>query len=480
MAEASSSPESEAPAPQSPAADDTGAIDLSDLEGVDEIEISPVDENGNPRSRREMRELRAQAIEALRAEAAREREAEAQRAEEAAVREAEEAAAREADAEAARLAEAAREQEAARLAEERCLAAERAETERAEAERAEAERAEAERAARQAEAAGEDAGGLAFDDVLAPTQPFTVADLQEAERPSDSAQAVDAEDVAEAHEPDEAAASDEAVPAAGEQKPRRRMPWRRNSEPQPAAEAALEDAVEQQPDPAPQDAPGTEAEAATEAEVLPEDREEAAEPGADAVPGAKSASSQSKGYSFPDIVPPEEWRSVFDDPETRVTPSPMPEQQANGQGGDFDDLISRAVAQEGGTGSSTSALILPSMPNDGRLSGPIGETGELFVTGSIDLPRSLGETGGHAALHESVEVDSEDTAFDHQAAREQGSGPVAARRAVSAMVPSSVPVVSETKKERSKLPLVLSLTGGALLLGVGALVVWGASNGMFG
>src|SRR5690606_24916676 len=107
-----------------------------------------------------------------------------------------------------------------------------------------------------------------------------------------------------------------------------------------------------------------------------------------------------ESYSFPDIQPPEEWRSVFDDPASRVVPE-------QGSGGDFDDLISRAVAQEGATGTTnTSALILPSMPDDtGGLSGPIGATGELYVTGSIDLPKSLGETGGHASIHDSIELD---------------------------------------------------------------------------
>ena len=181
-------------------------------------------------------------------------------------------------------------------------------------------------------------------------------------------------------------------------------------------------------------------------------------------------------YSFPDIAPPEEWRSVFDDPATRNVPSPAEEPQ-----GDFDDLISRAVAQEGST-NGTSALILPTMPEDtGGLTGPLGATGELYVTGSLRLPKSLGETGGHVSLHDSAEIDpitGAETVDEHGTVA--GPAPVSARHAVSARVVSGVPAVAKPTKERTKLPLVLGLTGGGLLVVVVGLGIWGASNGMFG
>ena len=40
--------------------------------------------------------------------------------------------------------------------------------------------------------------------------------------------------------------------------------------------------------------------------------------------------------------------------------------------------------------------------------------------------------------------------------------------------------VAQETKEKSKLPLVLILTGGGLVVAVGALLIWGASAGMFG
>lgn len=386
-----------------------------------------------------------------------------------------------------------------------------------------------------------------FDTLIAPpTEPFTVEELREASRAAEQAAAP----VAAAPEADVAAegagASDpevnevdssvapasEAPVDAVEGKSKRRFPWNRNKDagtPAPVVDEGAAGAVaapaEADGAPPVEDAPteaivideDTAAEIATDTvtsdegdvdvdaaviedlsvdaevvEATPVDSPIVADEAPAAAPVGKVASdadepaeaapkSASTGYSFPDIVPPEEWRSVFDDPASRQTPNGGQGAQASG---DFDDLISRAVAQEGAAATSnTSALILPSMPDDtGGLSGPLGGTGELYLTGSIELPKSLGETGGHSALHDSIEMDpiiGHDPA-EAQVTADHGPAPVSARHAVSARVPSSIPVVAKPTKERSKLPLVLSLTGGGLLVAVVGLGVWGASNGMFG
>jgi hypothetical protein len=187
-----------------------------------------------------------------------------------------------------------------------------------------------------------------------------------------------------------------------------------------------------------------------------------------------------KPYSFPDIVPPEEWRSVFDDNSSRATPLPT---TRNEEPGDFDDLISRAVAQEGAAGTSnTSALILPGVPDEtGGLAGPLGSTGELYVTGSIELPKSLGETGGHSALHDSIEIDPVVGVEPPVQAMtgDPGPVPVSAKSAVSARVPSGAPIVAKPTKEGSKLPLVLAITGGGLVVVVVGFGVWAVATGAF-
>ncbi|MFD5600562.1 hypothetical protein ACFWHR_10940 [Leucobacter sp. NPDC058333] len=392
-----------------------------------------------------------------------------------------------------------------------------------------------------------------FDSLMSPpTEPFTVDELREAEAAGDasvdpvdarsadgdqiSGEAQAAESAGSAEFAESAASqpvSDDAVAAAvgdAPAKSKRRFPWQRSksndqvadapvadSEPAvpevdaesasaepattvletaaPASEAVEIETVVDDPAPAqetPAEATPVEAAPVDAAlvEVLPAPAEPAehlpvveAEPAADPVPAPEQAEAvhpdQRTSYSFPDIAPPEEWRSVFDDPSGRQFPTPG-DAQGNG---DFDDLISRAVAQEGSTGGTgTSALILPTMPEDtGGLTGPLGATGDMYVTGSLKLPKSLGETGGHSALHDSIEMDPiTGDQLSEPGVSSDGPAPVSARHAVSARVDSGVPVVAKPTREKSKLPLVLSLTGGGLLVVVVGLGAWGASNGFFG
>lgn len=524
---------------------ETGALDLSEISEVmaepkpasqpktdGEIEISPFNDDGTPRSRREMRELREQALaERADAEPAAEAEAaelaepvvdsadadEAETAPEATAAEdvaadeapADESPAEEAPAEQGLAGETPAEPEAEPTPEP--IPAVRPKPAESRASEAEAAAPEAADEATGSEQLGQDpapadqTGALDFDTLIAPpTEPFTVAELQEAE--AAAADDLDDEDEPEAVSPAEAAPTE---------KPKRRFPWQRKAAADdaaaadaPAPEVSDEDAPAEQP---PADAVEADPAAGTEdersapdapaadlaAELSPGDERDPAadpvvvedvvaveetvaiaeitEPETAAEPDEPNP-EQKTSYSFPDIAPPEEWRSVFDDPASREVPD------QGGQGGDFDDLISRAVAQEGtSTTAGTSALILPSMPEDtGGLTGPIGTTGELYVTGSLKLPKSLGETGGHSALHDSIEIDpitGEESADVRMTG--EGPAPVSARHAVSARAASGLPVVKPVT-DRSKLPLVLSLTGGGLLIVVVALGVWGASNGMFG
>ena len=528
---------------------ETGALDLSEVSEATEpsadpepasapsaeaaeIEISPFNEDGTPRSRREMRQLREQAL-AERAAQAQPVEAEPQP-------EAPVEAAAQPEPEAATEPEAPAEPEAAEPEAPETLAEPEPEPEPEAAEApAEAEPApvveptaveppavetvvDETRVDETPEAADEPASPVLeaaplddepdFDSLIAPpTEPFTVAELREAEQA-----AADADGAEEAVGEEPGADED-----AAQSKPKRRF-WQRNKgaaeEPDEPAEPADEPA-EAVAEPAVAGDAGTDEVVADEAgtdevvaedagaleagaeqaesapdEVVPADEVDsgatatavipavpADEPVAEPAPKpeAEPSPEQKTSYSFPDIAPPEEWRSVFDDPSARV----VPDQGGKAGDGDFDDLISRAVAQEGSTGGTGSAaLILPAMPEDtGGLTGPLGGTGELYVTGSLKLPKSLGETGGHAALHDSIEMDPiTGTESDETQTTGQGPAPVSARHAVSARAASGMPVVAKPAKERSKLPLVLSLTGGGLLIAVIALGAWGASNGLFG
>jgi len=154
------------------------------------------------------------------------------------------------------------------------------------------------------------------------------------------------------------------------------------------------------------------------------------------------------------------WTSQLDAPIERAEP--------------FDQLLSRGGISHG-VPTTTNALILPSLPDQGPMSDALAKSGEVIVTGSIDLPRSFGATGVHPSQIDSSDVDR---LFDQV---EDGAGvgaPVAATRAISTQNNARA-MMAPPKKEGMNVPLVLAVTAGVLALGVVATLIIGAVAGLF-
>ena len=142
------------------------------------------------------------------------------------------------------------------------------------------------------------------------------------------------------------------------------------------------------------------------------------------------------------------------------TPVHAPEQS-------LDELINRGIGA-GGIPTTTNALILPSIPHQGPSVSPISNTGEIMITGSFDLPRSLGSTGAHPNLFDSSEMDH---MMDQLDADQLGgdSSPVSASRAVSTHA-STRGMLTPPKKQRASLPMILVVTTAVLAVSVLALL----------
>ena len=154
------------------------------------------------------------------------------------------------------------------------------------------------------------------------------------------------------------------------------------------------------------------------------------------------------------------WTSQLDAPIERAEP--------------FDQLLSRGGISHG-VPTTTNALILPNLPDQGPMSDALAKSGEVIVTGSIDLPRSFGATGVHPSQIDSSDVDR---LFDQV---EDGAGvgaPVAATRAISTQNNARA-MMAPPKKEGMNVPLVLAVTAGVLALGVVATLIIGAVAGLF-
>ncbi len=124
-----------------------------------------------------------------------------------------------------------------------------------------------------------------------------------------------------------------------------------------------------------------------------------------------------------------------------------------------------------GTVTTANALILPSIPSSGLANGPLTSTGEVIVTGSIELPKSLGATGQHPDHFDSSDIDH---LFEESDAGPDTSSvaPVRASKAVATHT-STRGMITPPKARGDKLPVVLAVTAAVLVLGVVALVVAG-------
>ncbi|GAA2023833.1 hypothetical protein GCM10009819_03290 [Agromyces tropicus] len=155
------------------------------------------------------------------------------------------------------------------------------------------------------------------------------------------------------------------------------------------------------------------------------------------------------------------WTSQLNLPEDRSEP--------------YDQLLSRG-GSSGGVPTTTNALILPSLPDEGAIGQPFAPSGEIIVTGSIDLPRSYGATGVHPSQIDSSDVDR---IFDSvEDVSGPGVAPIAATRAISTQQPNRA-MMAPPSKEGMNVPLVLAVTAGVLALGVVATLVVGAMTGLF-
>ncbi|GAB3138586.1 hypothetical protein [Marisediminicola antarctica] len=133
--------------------------------------------------------------------------------------------------------------------------------------------------------------------------------------------------------------------------------------------------------------------------------------------------------------------------------------------------LSRNVGHTTGA-ITTHALVLPSAPSSiDHLLNPVTATGEIMVTGSVDLPRSFGSTGAHPALFDHPDVDALIEESDREDAASE-SAPVRAIRAVSS-TSSTRGVIEAPAPRKSRLPLIAGITGGSALLVAAGVVAAG-------
>ncbi|GAB3034657.1 hypothetical protein GCM10027052_10590 [Parafrigoribacterium mesophilum] len=136
----------------------------------------------------------------------------------------------------------------------------------------------------------------------------------------------------------------------------------------------------------------------------------------------------------------------------------------------LDHTIRRDLSSSSGA-ITTSALVLPSIPQAGDITRPISNTGEILITGSVELPSSLGSTGSYPTHFDRSDVDAIIAADDREDSA-AGSAPVRAIRAVSTNNDTPA-LLGETTATESRTPFVLAIIAGSTLVVAVGLVIAG-------
>ncbi len=134
-----------------------------------------------------------------------------------------------------------------------------------------------------------------------------------------------------------------------------------------------------------------------------------------------------------------------------------------------DDEIETTINRRVGSGSSaTHALVLPAIPLGSDIRGPLTSTGEVMLTGSIDLPHTLSSTGASGQM-EHAGIDSLFELNDHEVISTD-SQPVRAIKAVSTHQ-NGHGVTHTQRPKGTRLLTVLLISASSLAVVVAGLLV---------
>jgi hypothetical protein len=131
----------------------------------------------------------------------------------------------------------------------------------------------------------------------------------------------------------------------------------------------------------------------------------------------------------------------------------------------FDQLLSRST----GSVSVPNALILSQAPEVAPIAS-LGATGEVLITGTLNLPEGLGSTGHAHGTADGKEVDA--TLVDGELPAHSSPTPIAASAAISTVKTAGEVIKPPAPEKGSRLMLTLAITAGALALAlVGVLIL---------
>ena len=146
----------------------------------------------------------------------------------------------------------------------------------------------------------------------------------------------------------------------------------------------------------------------------------------------------------------------------------------------IDPAFDEAVASADTTGSqhiAPTALIFNQTPGPLTLSGPLSSGGDLLVTGSYELPSTVGSHGHAPGMNDGKDVDA--ALVDLELAASSSPTPVAASAAIGTIKPAGEVMRQPAPEKGGKLLMGLSITAGALAIALTVALVLAFTNGVF-
>ncbi len=140
----------------------------------------------------------------------------------------------------------------------------------------------------------------------------------------------------------------------------------------------------------------------------------------------------------------------------------------------FDQLLARSSS---GAGSTPNALILSQSSGASSIVAPVTATGEVLITGTLNLPEGLGSSGHAPGLTDGKEADS--VLIDGEIPAHSSPTPIAASAAISTVKNSGEIIKPPAPEKGSKLMMSLAITAGVLALALVGVLILAFVTGVF-
>jgi hypothetical protein len=140
----------------------------------------------------------------------------------------------------------------------------------------------------------------------------------------------------------------------------------------------------------------------------------------------------------------------------------------------FDDLIIRS---SNGSASTPNALILSQSPDASPMMAPLTATGEVMITGTLNLPEGLGSLGHGPGVGDGKEADA--ALVDKELPAHSSPTPIAASAAISTVKQPGEIIKPPTPEKGGKLMMTLAITAGVLALALVGVLILAFATGVF-